>query len=250
MLILLAFAFISGIVTVFSPCIWPILPVVLSSTAASGRYRPFGIVVGVVSFFALSMILFTVLVENTLVQRDTLKYLGVGVIAFFGLMLVFPRLERYIEERVGRLMPTSRPMSVSNGRGFWGGLILGGALGIVWTPCAGPVLLAISSLIATETERGVGLLLVVGSALGLAVPLGVLTLVGQKLLMKLRQLAPWTGVVRQGFGALMIATALTIVTDYHIVLQTNLTGEYPVCGPLMQPLGEHQLFLDALKQLP
>src|SRR5271154_3485832 len=92
MILLSAFAFLSGIVTVLSPCILPILPLLLSAGIGKGQYRPYGIILGLIISFTFFTLSLTALVHATGVSPNVLRYISLGLITFFGLTLLFPQV--------------------------------------------------------------------------------------------------------------------------------------------------------------
>src|SRR3990167_5872653 len=132
MLALLFFAFISGLVTILAPCIWPLLPIVLSSTTAGGKSKPLGITLGIVTSFAVFTLTISYIVKIIPFDPNSLRLISVIVIGFFGLTLLIPRLSRVIEGAVSRLSGGfATRFTGQNTNGFLGGLITGLTLGIV-----------------------------------------------------------------------------------------------------------------------
>ena len=151
MLVVLPFAFLSGIVTILSPCILPVLPVVLSGSVG-GRSRPFGVITGFVVSFSVFTLILSSLVQALGIPPDTLRVAAVVLIVLFGLVLLVPRL------RLGFEMIASRLAGAGGGRtgsrGFSGGLLTGFSLGLVWTPCVGPIMASVISLAVTQSVDG------------------------------------------------------------------------------------------------
>ena len=102
MIILLLFAFISGLVTILAPCIWPLLPIILSSTTSGGRAKPLGITVGLVSSFALFTLTISYIVKIIPFDPNILRLFAVMVIGFLGLTLIIPALAQVVEGWVSR----------------------------------------------------------------------------------------------------------------------------------------------------
>jgi cytochrome c biogenesis protein CcdA len=103
MTVLLLFAFLSGVVTIFAPCIWPILPIVLSAGASGGERKPLGIVVGLSVSFMLITLALASLVRVIPFDPNVLRLLAVGIIALLGLTLIIPALGARLEAWVSRL---------------------------------------------------------------------------------------------------------------------------------------------------
>src|SRR3989344_1793895 len=101
--ILLIFAFVSGLITIFAPCIWPLLPIILSSTATGGHRKPLGITLGILLSFGLLTLTISYIVKIIPFDPEILRYIAVFVIAFLGLTLVIPKLGALLESWVSRL---------------------------------------------------------------------------------------------------------------------------------------------------
>src|SRR5438046_6472443 len=150
MLILLSFAFISGLVTIFAPCIWPLLPIILSSTTTGGHRKPLGITVGILISFGLLTLTISYIVKIIPFDPNILRYIAVIVIGFLGVALVVPQLSGKLEAFVSRLSGKLQTTHQVQSTGFKSGFITGLSLGIIWTPCAGPILATIAALAAMQ----------------------------------------------------------------------------------------------------
>src|SRR3989344_7372497 len=102
MIILISFAFLAGIITILSPCILPILPIVLSGTIGSKR-KPLGIVIGFILSFTLFTLFLSALVKATGISADTLRSLSIIIILFFGISLLLPQVQVFLEKLFSRL---------------------------------------------------------------------------------------------------------------------------------------------------
>jgi cytochrome c biogenesis protein CcdA len=98
MLILILFAFIAGVVTILSPCILPILPVVLLGSVDGGKRRPFGIVVGFILSFTFFTLFLSLIVRLTGISPDVLRVLSIVTISVFGISLIIPKVQFYVEQ--------------------------------------------------------------------------------------------------------------------------------------------------------
>ena len=150
----IALTFGAGLVSVASPCVLPVLPLILTGTAEDHRARPALIVAGIATSFVLMGVvtsLFGSVIGPVLPALE--KVVGVMVIAFGLLLLVDVNPFKRITW-VNRIQ--------AGGRGRWSGLLLGLGLGLVWIPCVGPMLSSVLALVASKGSlaTGVGLLLV------------------------------------------------------------------------------------------
>lgn len=224
--ILLIFAFISGLVTILAPCIWPILPIVLSSTITGGKLKPLGVSIGISLSFGFFLLAISYVVKIFNVDPNIFRLLAVLIIGFLGLTLVIPKLAGLVESWVSKLT-TVFGINKNSRSGFFGGLLTGLSLGIVWAPCAGPILAAIATLAATNQVTFSVLLVAFAYIIGVGIPLFIFAYGGQKLVQKSRFISAYTGIIQQVFGVVMILTALAIYTNYDKVIQVQLLNLVP-----------------------
>ncbi|MBI4067760.1 cytochrome c biogenesis protein DipZ [Candidatus Gottesmanbacteria bacterium] len=227
MIVLLIFAFISGLVTILAPCIWPLLPIILSSSTTGGKAKSLGITLGIMLSFAIFTLTISYLVSLFGFDPDILRLLAVIIIGLLGLTLVIPRFSAILEVFVSRISGKFVSTSPNSRTGFWGGLITGASLGIVWSPCAGPILATIATLAATKAVNLELVLVTLVYVTGVGIPLFFFSYGGSLLLTKTRVLSPYTGKIQQFFGIIMILTALAIFTNYDKVLQVKLLDAFP-----------------------
>lgn len=232
MIFLLLIAFISGLITILAPCIWPLLPVVLSASALGGRRRALGISLGIVSSFGVFTLLTSYLVSLLAFDANILRIFAVSVIGLLGMTLLVPALSKRFEAQVsGFSGKFGSKLQVTGG--FWGGLILGLALGVVWTPCAGPILATIATLAATKAVNLQIVIVTFVYCFGIGIPLFVLASFGSKIFAKSKFVGGYTGRLQQIFGAVMILTALAIFTNYDKVLELKLLSSFPSYSQLL-----------------
>lgn len=227
MVILMLFAFLSGVVTIFAPCIWPILPIVLSAGTTGGERKPLGIVSGLAASFLLATLALAFVVQVIPFDPEVLRLFAVLVITLLGLMLIVPALGARLEGVVSRLASFGGRFTANSGSGYWGGFLTGFALGLVWSPCAGPILATIATLAATQAVSFQVVLVTLAFVLGVSLPLFVLAVLGKKVLAQTRVFAPYTKRIQQAFGVIMILAAAAIYTGYDKTLQTKLLDSFP-----------------------
>src|SRR5690348_3427506 len=137
MVLLVLFAFIAGAGTAISPCVLPVLPALLSAGATGGRRRPLGIVLGLTITFTVTIVGLATVVKGVGLGDSATRDLAILALAGFGVAVAVPALGDRIGAPLSRL---TRFAPRDRGRGFWSGLLVGGALGFVYAPCAGPIL--------------------------------------------------------------------------------------------------------------
>ncbi len=226
MLVLFVFAFLGGLITIFAPCIWPILPLVLSSSTG-GHRKPLGITFGIMLSFGILTLFISYLVKIIPFDTNLLRLFAVLVIGLFGFSLIIPKFGRYLEAYLSRLVGKFGNLNVSKETGFLSGLVTGLALGVVWTPCAGPILATIATLSATLRVNLATVLVTFFYLAGAGIPLFIFASLGNRVFGKTKLLSKYTGRVQQVFGVVMILTALLILTGYDRVLETKLLDYFP-----------------------
>jgi cytochrome c biogenesis protein CcdA/thiol-disulfide isomerase/thioredoxin len=223
MIVLLLFALLAGAATAITPCVLPVLPALLSASGSGGRRRPLGVVTGLTLTHTITIVGIASLVDGVGFADGTLRTLAIAVLFVFGLTLLVPRASHWIEARMAGL---SRLGPRSSGEGFWSGLPVGGALGFVYAPCAGPILAAVISVSAsrgTTTE-----LVAVGIAYGLgsAVVLLGLAIGGRKVMDRIRR-AGRGPTLQRAFGGVMVLTAVLMFASLDIRFQSALASDFP-----------------------
>src|SRR4051795_10292235 len=146
MVLLVLFAFVAGIGTALSPCVLPVLPIALSAGATGGSRRPLGIVTGLALSFTFATVALVYVIHALGLPDDLLRKLAIAGLIGFGVALALPPIGDRIEAWLSRLV-RARPRG-DDGGGFGSGLFLGASLGLVYAPCAGPILAGVITLSA------------------------------------------------------------------------------------------------------
>ncbi len=223
MTLLLAFAFLAGAATAITPCVLPVLPALLSASGTGGRRRPLGIVAGLTLTHTITIVGVASVVDGVGVGDGALRTAAIVVLALFGVTLLVPRAAEWLQLRmtfVQRLAPRS------DAGGFWSGLPVGGALGFVYAPCAGPILAAV---IAAGASTGTtGEIVAVGIAYGLGSALVMLGLAlgGRRVIDRVRR-GGRGATLQRGFGAVMLLTAVLMFTSVDLRFQEALASHFP-----------------------
>ena len=215
MLTLLVVGLVSGLVTAISPCVLPVLPVVLTTSAQQGTPSPrraFVVVGGLVVSFGVFTLLGGALLSLLNLPQDLLRWLGIAILAIVGLGLLWPRVGHLLE---APFVKTRMPTLNRDGNGF----VLGLGLGLVFVPCAGPILASITVLAATA-EIGWGLVLLTAAfCVGIAIPLLGFALAGNQILTRIKAVRERTQLMRGLAGGVMVVTALVIAFNLAEPLQ-------------------------------
>ncbi len=218
MLVLLLFALIAGAGTGITPCVLPVLPALLSASAAGGRRRPFGIVLGLGVTFTVSIVALAQLTRGVGLAGGAARTLAVVVLIAFGVVMLVPPLAQRVQaplSRLARFGPRTR------GSGFWSGLGVGGALGFVCAPCAGPILAAVISVSASGATSARVVAVGVAYAAGLCGVLTLYALGGRRLMDAVRRRARGH-IVEAVLGAVLLLTGVAMATNLDIRFENAL----------------------------
>ncbi len=242
MILLLIFAFLAGIITVLSPCILPILPIILSSSVGgveTGKIRPIGVVIGFILSFTFFTLFLSTIVRLLGIPADTLRFMSVVIIAGFGVSLLVPQFQVFIEKIFSRL---ASHMPNNQGRkGLSGGLIIGFSVGLLWTPCVGPILASVISLAITGTVTLDAFLITLAYSVGTAIPMFLIMLGGQTALKRVPWLTKNLALIQKVFGVLMILTAMAIFFNFDRKFQTAVLQAFPKYGTGLTQLEDNDL---------
>jgi cytochrome c biogenesis protein CcdA/thiol-disulfide isomerase/thioredoxin len=213
-LLLIAVAFVAGVVTALSPCVLPVLPVVLAGGSGGGNRRPYAVIAGLVVSFTAFTLAATALLSALGLPDDLLRNIAIVVVALVGLSLLWPRLGHLLERpfaRLGRRAPGD----------VGGGFLLGISLGLVYTPCAGPVIGAVATVAATQSVSFDAVIVTLAYALGSGVVLLGLALAGRRglELPRFRRAAP---TIRRVLGGAVLAVAVLMALGVDTELRTRV----------------------------
>src|SRR6266545_2701022 len=163
MLILVPIAFAAGVITVFTPCVLPVLPIVLAGGAGTQR-RPYAIAAGLVTTFTAFLLAGAWLWGLLGIGKQHQIRIGAVLLGLLAVTLIVPRIGEWIERPLAFL--TRRRVGDAGG-----GFFLGASLGLVFIPCGGPVLAALTSNVARDRVGGWLVVIAIAYAFGAALPM-------------------------------------------------------------------------------
>jgi cytochrome c biogenesis protein CcdA/thiol-disulfide isomerase/thioredoxin len=222
MVLLLGIGLLAGIVTAISPCVLPVLPILLAG-GASGR-SPLRVIAGLVVSFGVFTLFATWILDKLGLPQDTLRNLAIAFLFLLAGVLLAPRLAILVERPLARFSRV-RPRAAEGG-----GFLFGVTLGLVFVPCAGPVLATVTVVAANEDVGVRAVLLPAFYALGAALPMLAIAYGGRGAAARLRRHAQ---AVRLVSGAVVAIVALglvlhldddvaTLTPGYTTFLQTKI----------------------------
>jgi cytochrome c-type biogenesis protein len=227
-MVTLLFALLAGIVTVAAPCTLPVLPALFgASIGQTSKARPVFIALGFVASFTIVAAGFSAITQIFGIDPDRLRTIAIGLLLIFGLLMLWPRPFEWLAVRAGDLLNRVPRISIQAQSGNVGGFILGTTLGLVWTPCAGPVLASILTVIATAPHIEWQALLLIVYAVGAAVPMLAIAYGGQFVTTRVRSIARISHRLQQGFGAVIIVFAAATYLQYDTLITAWFSQFYP-----------------------
>jgi cytochrome c biogenesis protein CcdA/thiol-disulfide isomerase/thioredoxin len=223
MALLILFGFIAGAATALSPCVLPVLPIALSAGATGGRRRPLGIVAGLAVSFTFATVALVYVISALGLPNDLLRKLAIVVLLGFGITLMIPPLAARLEAWISQFASRAG-VAKGKGDGFWSGTAVGASLGLVYAPCAGPILAGVITVSASQSFSTGRLAVALSYGIGSAVVLYLLMLGGRKVVRPLAQ----RGVGLQiAMGGVMVVVALAMLGNYDIRFQNHIASSLP-----------------------
>ncbi len=214
-------AFVAGVLTVLSPCILPILPIVVGRSLQSYRFGPVAMVFGLISGFAVAGSVLGIAASWLTLLATGLRTLAIGVLLLMGILAIFPTLN-YRFFSYFRIQPKD-----SQAKGLMGEFWLGTQLGLLWTPCAGPVLGSILILSAVQQQIVSSFVLLLVYGCGAAIPLLIIAYGGRYLSRQLLSLRSHSMRLQRIGGIMVVSTAIAILLGWDIQLQLWLAPFFP-----------------------
>ena len=230
---LVAIGLLGGLITGISPCVLPVLPVILLSAGAQGvrgddgddkeadggfasRFHPYLVVTGLVVSFTIFTLLGSTLLSLLHLPQDLIRWIGIVMLALIGLGMMVPKVMEILERPFARFQRFGGSTNPSNG------FLLGLVLGAAYVPCAGPVLAAVAVAGATGRIGADTVALAVSFAVGTAIPLLAFALAGRGITERIRAFRTRQRAIRVTAGVVMLGLAVALVLDAPAALQRRL----------------------------
>lgn len=222
-------AFLAGVVSILSPCVLPLIPVVLAGAVAEHRLAPLGLAAGVaISFTAIGLVVATVGFSIGL-DQNAFRTAAAVLLVLVGAVLMTPRLQAafataagpasgWVQERFGNF----------SAAGISGQFGVGLLLGAIWTPCVGPTLGAASVMASRGENLGLVALTMLAFGIGTAMPLLVLAMLSREALMRWRgRMLSAASTLKMALGALLIAAGILTLSGLDRTIQAALEEILP-----------------------
>lgn len=219
---LLVVSFIAGLLTVFAPCVFTLLPIIIGGSIGEGkRSRALTIILSL----AFSIIVFTLLLKVSTIFIDldprTLTSASGGIIIGFGLISLFPTVWDKIQIKLGLSTKSDDLMAkAQDKKGVFGNILLGASLGPVFTSCSPTYALVVATILPVDVVTG--MLNIIVYTLGLSVIMFLIAIFGQQFTQKLRFAANPNGWFKKSLGILFILVGISVITGFDRDLQVYI----------------------------
>ena len=206
--------YLAGALSTLSPCVLPLLPILLASAVAQHRFGPAALAAGLVLSFTVVGLFIATLGASIGLDPAVLRQAAALLLIGFGLVLLVPALQaRFARATAGVAAAGGGPLSRMSGRGWAGQFGVGLVLGVVWSPCVGPTLGAASTLASQGSQLGQVAVLMALFGLGAGTPLLAIGMLSHETTARLRGRLLAAGERgRWWLGALLVAVGLAIVS--------------------------------------
>src|SRR5205807_7596946 len=221
MLLLMLFALIAGAGTAITPGVRPVRPGSLPASALGARRRPLGIVLGLAATFTSAIVAPAQLVKGVGLASGAARTVAIVVLLAFGLVMLIPDVAARVQAPLSRL---ARFGPKTRGSGFWSGVGVGGALGFVCAPCAGPILAAVTSVSASSGPTARVVAVAISYAVGLSAVLLLYGLGGRAVLDRIKRRARGH-LVEPVLGAVLLLTGLAMATNLDVRFEEALAQD-------------------------
>ncbi|GAB2566259.1 cytochrome c biogenesis protein CcdA [Dyella jejuensis] len=223
------FAYAAGVLTILSPCVIPLVPIVLGSAAQRHRWGPLALAVGLVASFTLAGFAIATIGASIGLNGDTLRAFSAVLLLLVGIVLAVPKLQAFFEHLVAPLANWAGERQARLERfGLAGQAGIGVLLGLVWSPCVGPTLGAATLLAAQGKDLGQVAFVMMAFALGIATVLLTIALLAQSVFARWRGKLMSAGTRgRKVLGVLIVLVGVFILTGADRSVEAAVIGVLP-----------------------
>ena len=222
-------AFVAGALTILSPCVLPLVPIVLGSSAQAHRWGPFALAAGLVASFTIVGFLVATLGAASGFDSEIVRVFGALLLVLAGLFLIVPAAQAWLTHVATPLANWANARQAGMERfGLAGQAGIGVLLGLVWSPCVGPTLGAATVLAAQGENLGAVAMTMLAFGLGIATVLLVLALATRGLISRWRgrmMSAGSTG--KRALGGLLVVVGLLVITGGDKLVEGALVSASP-----------------------
>lgn len=225
----LGLSLLAGSLTTLSPCVFPLLPLVVGGAVQSNRLAPVAMGLGMATSFALIGIFLGALGPALDIDSDSVRVFGAWMLILFGLVMLIPALNERFTQWLAPIASSANNASAKlDGGSLGGALLLGAVLGLVWSPCSGPLLASALTLVASEGGAVRGGIILGLFGVGAAIPLVAVAYASRRGFNAMRGwvLSRING-IKKAFGVLILVAGLAILSGADKWLEARVLALLP-----------------------
>lgn len=203
-------AFFEGLALIVSPCILPILPIILAGSLTGTKARPYGIITGFIIAFTIVTLFSRSIINALHISPDILRNISLIILILLGIIMMSTYLSNKFNQLTARLINFGSQFETVNDTqsGFLGGFFFGCFVSIIWTPCAGPILAAVIVQVVVQQTTINSLFVLAAFAIGVAIPMFLIAMLGRKIIEKTIVLHKHSSLLRKVLGLIIVISTL------------------------------------------
>ena len=211
-------AFFEGLALIVSPCILPILPIVLAGSLTGKKSRPIGIIIGFIFLFTLATLFSRALIQFSQISEEIIRKGSYVILFLLGIMMLSTYLTDKFNLLTQSLTRVGDSLQTANNpeSGLIGGIIFGCLIGVIWTPCAGPILAAVIVQVVLQKTTINSIFVVLAFTIGAGLPMLLIALLGRKIINTFYFFRSKTVLFRKLLGLIIILTVIYLAFFFNM----------------------------------
>lgn len=219
---------VAGVLSILSPCVWPLVPVVMSSAATGGRSGPWFLALGLSTAFALAGTLLTLALLNLQLDPEALRTVATVLLLLIAATLLARPVADWVSVQLSRLTGRFDGLGQAATTTPAGQFGVGALLGLVWLPCVGPTLGAAIALASLGQQTGLAFVIMFAFGIGTGSALLAAGLISSRLLARWRPATlSRAGSAKKLLGWTLLLLGLLVLTGWDKALETLALGILP-----------------------
>ena len=223
----LPLALMAGVLSILSPCVWPLVPIVMASSSNSGKKGQLALALGLSVAFALAGGVLTFILFSLGLSPEVLRWFGAVMLVLMGVSLLLPKVANWLSLVLTKLTPEQQTQH-SEQNGVFNQFMIGMMLGLVWLPCVGPTLGAAIALASLGEDLLMASSVLFLFGLGTASALVITSIISTSVLQKFRpNVFSNVEKLKKLLGILLLILAIMVITGFDKTLETIALNYLP-----------------------
>ena len=228
--------FLEGFVLILSPCILPVLPIILATSLTGTKWRPIGITCGFTLCFTLTAFFARQIIVYTHIDLNIIRHVSYLLLVLLGFVMLSTRLTDYWALWLSKMSTRPPGFMRAKREGFGSGFVFGSVIALIWVPCAGPILAAVIVQTVIQQANWVSFLVLLAFSVGAALPMLGIALYGNALLNHFDYFKHKAAFIRKALGFIIILSVAWMVIKEDYQGQARITTSTKTATALQQGL--------------